>query len=90
MGGMEISCANMGVDDNGGNVDSSVPRPPSPSRPRPSQSTLHLLLPRIGCIRTGVDDTGGLIDGPREIDASWSCPAMLLSSSIWCNTDLAI
>ena len=32
MGGKELLCANIGVGDNGGNVSSGVPRPPSPSR----------------------------------------------------------
>ena len=30
-GGMEVLGANIGVGDNGGNVGSGVPRPPSPS-----------------------------------------------------------
>ena len=34
---MEVSGANMGVGDNGGNVGSGVPRPPSPSRTQPRQ-----------------------------------------------------
>ena len=34
-GGMEVSGANMGVGDNGGNVSSGVPRPPLPSQPQP-------------------------------------------------------
>ena len=75
-GSMEVSGANIGVGDNGGNVGSDVPRPPSssrprpppPSQPRPRQSTLP--LPRMGCIQTGGDDTEGLMDGPREVDAS--------------------
>ena len=67
-GSMEVSGANIGVGDNGGNVGSDVPRPPSSSRPRPRQSTLP--LPRMGCIQTGGDDTEGLMDGPREVDAS--------------------
>ena len=36
-GGMEVSGANMGVGDNGGNVSSGVPRPSSPSRTQPRQ-----------------------------------------------------
>ena len=83
---MEVLGENMGVGDNGGNVGSGVPRPPSPSRPQPRQpsrpqprppsrpqprrSTLPLPLPRMGCIRTEVDDTRGLMDGPHEGDAS--------------------
>ena len=75
---MEVAGANMGEGDNGGNVSSGVPLPPSssqprprpPSRPRPHRSILTLPLPRMGCIRTGVDDTGGLMDGPREVHAS--------------------
>ena len=74
---MEVLGANIEVGDNGGNVGSGVPLPPSPSRPRPCppsrprprRSTLSLLLPRTGCIRTGVDDIGGLMDGPHEVDA---------------------
>ena len=51
---------------------SGVSQPPSPSRPRPRQSTfpLPLHLPRMGYICTGVDDTGGLMDGPCHVDAS--------------------
>ena len=32
-GGIKVSGTNIGVGDNGSNVDSGVPRPPSPSRP---------------------------------------------------------
>ena len=53
-----------------GNVGSGVPRPPSPSQPRPRRSTLPLSLPRISYIRTEVDDNEGLMDGPCEVDAS--------------------
>ena len=61
-GGMEVSGANMGVGNNGGNVGLGVPRP--------RQSTLPLFLPRIGCIRTEVDDTRGLMDDLHDLDAS--------------------
>ena len=86
MGSMEVSGANMRVGDNGGNVGLGVARPPSPSRPqphqpsrprprppsrlRPRQSTLPLLLSRMGYIRTQVNDIGGLMDGSRGVDAS--------------------
>ena len=53
MGGYGSIGANIEVGDNGGNVSSGVPRPPSPSRPlprspslpRPRRSTLPLPLP---------------------------------------------
>ena len=38
-GGMEVSSANMGVGDNGGNVGSGVPRPPSLSQLQPRQQS---------------------------------------------------
>ena len=79
---MEVSGANMGVGDNGGNVGSGVPRPCPPSLPRPRPSTLPLPLPQIGWIRIVVDDTRGLMNGPREVDASLLCPAMRCSSPI--------